>query len=328
MSRFCYTLKFMNAFKDKAVRHFINYLENEKNNSPHTIDNYLTDIGQFMEMKWGADQAPDWAGVDRFSARKFLVFFQRMGLSGSSIRRKLSALRSFFRFLVREEYTDKNPFSGLRLPKKETLLPKILSVEEIERLLAAPHKYARDKATRKQLKGIWLDYIPARDTAILETLYSTGMRIAELSELSAERLDILSESVRVIGKGKKERICPLGNPAIKALRKSLALRDQILDKEARRGTRSILFMNKNCNRLSVRSIQRMMKKYILYCGLNPRLSPHALRHSFATHLLDNGADMRSVQELLGHASLSTTQIYTHISVRHMKEVYEKSHPRA
>jgi site-specific recombinase XerD len=168
----------------------------------------------------------------------------------------------------------------------------------------------------------------ARDAAILELLYSTGMRINELATLPEDRLDLLSGVARVWGKGKKERLCPLGSPAIRALKKNLELRENVWLLEGRRGARSPVFLNKSGGAISPRSIERMMKKYVLFCGLNAELTPHSLRHSFATHLLDAGADLRSVQELLGHASLSTTQIYTHVSVERLKEVYQLAHPRA
>jgi len=168
----------------------------------------------------------------------------------------------------------------------------------------------------------------ARDSAILELLYSTGMRINELVKLPEESIDLLSGVARVRGKGKKERLCPLGSPATRTLMKNLELRENIWILEGKRDARSPVFLNKNGGSISARSIERMMKKYVLFCGLNAELTPHSLRHSFATHLLDAGADLRSVQELLGHASLSTTQIYTHVSVERLKEVYQLAHPRA
>jgi integrase/recombinase XerC len=229
---------------------------------------------------------------------------------------------TFYRFLAREEVVSTNPFSGLTLPKKQQRLPKLLSVPEIERLLLAPGKSLSSKPS------LWERYAAARDTAMLETLYSTGMRLSELVGLRDSLVDLLSGVVKVRGKGKKERLCPLGAPAVKALRSSMSMRDDVRQSLGERGQAPAVFLNKFGKPLAGRSVERMMKKYLLEAGLNPGLSPHALRHSFATHMLDAGADLRSVQELLGHASLSTTQIYTHVSVERLKRVYEEAHPRA
>jgi len=315
---------------DPCVEHFVQYLEGEKNASEHTVSNYLTDIRQYCEIVWGEDAQPPykWKDADRFCARKFLVFFQKMELAPTTTGRKLSALRSFYKFLLREEYVELNPFSGLNLPKKGNYLPQILSVYEIGRLLDAPAKHAETQETKNPKVRLWREYMVARDTAILELLYSTGMRINELAKLPEESVDLLSGVARVRGKGKKERLCPLGSPATRALMKNLELRENVWLLEGRRDARSPVFLNKNGGAISARSIERMMKKYVLFCGLNAELTPHSLRHSFATHLLDAGADLRSVQELLGHASLSTTQIYTHVSVERLKEVYQLAHPRA
>ncbi len=315
---------------DPCVEHFIQYLEGEKNASEHTISNYLIDIRQYCEITWGEEAQPPyhWNATDRFSARKFLVFFQKLELAPTTTCRKLSALRSFYKFLLREEYVELNPFSGLTLPKKGNYLPQILSVAEIEKLLDAPQKYAETKETKTPKVRLWREYMVARDAAILELLYSTGMRINELSKLPEERIDLLSGVARVRGKGKKERLCPLGSPAIRAVIKNLELRENVWLLEGTKGARSPIFLNKNGGPITARSIERLMKKYVLFCGFNTELTPHSLRHSFATHLLDAGADLRSVQELLGHASLSTTQIYTHVSVERLKEVYQLAHPRA
>ncbi len=316
---------------DPCIEHFVQYLEGEKNASEHTISNYLIDIRQYCEIVWGENAQPpyNWKSADRFTARKFLVFFQKLELAPTTTSRKLSALRSFYKFLMREEYVEINPFSGLSLPKKGSYLPQILSKTEVLRLLDAPEKHAATQVATKSPKvRIWREYRVARDAAILEMLYSTGMRINELATLPEERLDLLSGVARVRGKGKKERLCPLGSPAIRALMKNLELRENVWLIKGQRSARSPVFLNKNGGAISPRSIERMMKKYVLFCGLNAELTPHSLRHSFATHLLDAGADLRSVQELLGHASLSTTQIYTHVSVERLKEVYQLAHPRA
>jgi len=315
---------------DPCVEHFIQYLEGEKNASVHTIGNYVIDIRQYCEITWGPEAQPPykWSEADRFTARKFLVFFQKLEMAPTTTARKLSALRSFYKFLLREEYVDQNPFSGLNLPKKGNYLPQILSIDEVGRLLDAPEKYNEQQHTANPKLRLWREYMVARDAAILEMLYSTGMRINELVQLPEDRIDLLSGVARVRGKGKKERLCPLGSPATRALMKNLELRENVWLMEGRKDVRSPVFLNKNGGPITARSIERMMKKYVLFCGLNAELTPHSLRHSFATHLLDAGADLRSVQELLGHASLSTTQIYTHVSVERLKEVYRLAHPRA
>ncbi|MCP4233616.1 MAG: tyrosine recombinase [Aestuariibacter sp.] len=312
---------------DPCVEHFVQYLEGEKNASSHTITNYLMDIRQFAGLIWGDEAKPPyrWKEADRFAARKFLVFFQKLDMAPTTTGRKLSALRSFYKFLLREEYVALNPFSGLPLPKKGSYLPAVLSVGEVDQLLAAPHTFAGEKPK----KSLFNEYVPVRDTAILEVLYSTGMRVGELVGMKESQIDILSGIVNVLGKGKKERLCPLGRPAEIALQNALSMRSEVWNALGQKGApRSVVFLNKNGGPLTARSIERMVKKYVAYCGLKPTISPHALRHSFATHLLDNGADLRSVQELLGHASLSTTQIYTHVSIEKLKRVYEEAHPRA
>jgi integrase/recombinase XerC len=317
----------MNPLADPCVEHFVKYLQGEKNASEHTVSNYLIDIRQFIELIWGEEAKPpvNWKEADRLSARKFLVFFQKLEMEPATTGRKLSALRSFYKFLVREEYVPLNPFSGLHLPKKGSYLPAVLSVNEIEQLLAAPHAMAAAETP----SGLFQEYIPVRDTAILEVLYSTGMRIGELVTMTEARIDILSGIISVLGKGKKERLCPLGRPAERALQNALSMRSDVWNSLGMKGdSKKVIFLNKNGGPLTARSIERMLKTYVGYCGLKPTISPHALRHSFATHLLDNGADLRSVQELLGHASLSTTQIYTHVSVEKLKRVYEEAHPRA
>lgn len=315
---------------DPCVVHFIDYLKAVKDASEHTISNYLIDIHQFCEITWGEHARPPypWKEADRFTARKFLVYFQQLELSPATTSRKLSALRSFYRFMLREEYVIQNPFSGINLPKKDKFLPQILSTTQVLELLEAPAKFtAKMKPTDNPLVRYWREYMVARDVAILEMLYSTGMRINELTTLPEERIDQIGGVAQVRGKGKKERLCPLGKPALDALKENLKLRENVwLLVLGSKNPRNPVFLNKHGGPLTARSIERMMKKYVLYCGLNAELTPHSLRHSFATHLLDAGADLRSVQELLGHASLSTTQIYTHISIEQLKREYQKAHP--
>ena len=319
---------------DPALAHFVRYLRAERNASEHTVANYAMDIRQFITLQWGADTPPPfrWKEADKFSARRFLVTFQKAGSQATTTRRKMSSLRSFFRFMMREDYVATNPFVGLVMPKRPRNLPRILSVAEVGRLLEAPLAEAGKQGTedggRNPESGVWAEYARWRDAAMLEVLYSGGLRVAELTGLGDAQIDFLSGLARVRGKGKKERLCPLGGPACRALQKSLELRDLLWAGWGKGGRPPAVFLNKNGGRLTPRSVERHMKRYLVAAGLDPNLSPHALRHSFATHLLDAGADLRSVQELLGHASLSTTQIYTHVSIERLKEVYEKAHPRA
>lgn len=313
--------------KDECVAHFVHYLENERNASALTVRNYLVDIGQFAVMLKGADALPPfaWAECDRFKARGFLVGFQKDGREAATTGRKLSSLRSFYRFLERENYIDQNPFGGLRAPKRGRKLPAVMSIDDVVRLLDAPGKVLKRKGkeiAREQ------EYAALRDTAMLEVLYSTGARISEIAGLTENMVDLISGVVRVRGKGKKERMCPLGDPASRALRAMLKLSDEIWPGGGTRSAGRPVFRNLRGGILSSRSVERSLKTYLAEAGLNPEITPHALRHSFATHMLDAGADLRSVQELLGHSSLSTTQIYTHVTVDRLKKVYDDAHPRA
>ena len=314
--------------EDPLISQFSSFLEIEKNASKHTINSYLIDIHQFCQTKWNNQKPPfAWKEIDRYDARGFIVYFQKKEVSASTICRKISALRSFFSFLMEEQVVDKNPFVGLNSPKKNKPLPKVLSIQQISKLLEAPLKMKSNKNIKSKSNEVWVKYMALRDAAILELLYSTGMRINELVKLTEDNIDLISGTVIVSGKGKKERLCPLGKYAEKAIQCSIVSRDNILFLINKKVTRkSPLFVNKQGEALSARSIERMMKKYLIECGLNSELTPHSLRHSFATHLLDKGAELRAVQELLGHESLSTTQIYTHISIERLKEVYDKTHP--
>jgi len=289
---------------DDLVDGFLDYLRAERDASPLTLRNYGADLAAFRT--WLAGKS-DWTHVDAFHLRAYLVHLSERKYDRPTIHLKMSALRSFFRWLLRSEKIKQNPVVGLTLPKRHRKLPKFLTIQQIEALLNAPLKTGDDLSA-------W------RDKAILETLYSAGLRIHELTGLNDDALDALGEVVRVRGKGKKERLAPLGGPAMETLQKYLDLRG--------RSARGPLFVNRFGGRMTPRSVQRMLKKYLLAVGLDPSLTPHKLRHSFATHMLDAGADLRSVQELLGHANLSTTQIYTHITPERLKKVYEKAHPRA
>ena len=315
---------------DLGMDGFVQYLRVEKNASPHTVENYLMDMRQFISHVWDVGAPPPyaWASINRMHARSFLVYFQKAGCKPSTTSRKLSSLRSFFKFMQREEMIKTNPFSGLPLPKREKYLPDILSITEVGQLLDAPKRLMADPLQKPRGSEIFQDYVCARDTALFEMLYSTGTRLSELTGLTERQLDLLGGVITVHGKGKKERLCPLGGPAIKSMMDCIDKRDVFYAALGKTGRVEGFFLNKDGNPISNRSVERMMKKYLVYAGLNSNLSPHALRHSFATHLLDAGADLRSVQELLGHASLSTTQIYTHVSIERLKEVYDLAHPRA
>ncbi len=313
---------------DSAVTGFMNYLAVERNASRHTIVAYMQDIEQFVAFVWEDETAPfDWRSVDRFQARRFLMEFQRCGSAPATTGRKLASLRSFYKFMERESLVSINPFTGLRAPKQPRKLPNVLSVQEIGRLLGSPvrvYEHLQAKA-RKPLDPL-ISYFALRDQAILEVLYSTGARVSEAASLTEKDMDLLSGFVTVRGKGKKERLCPIGGPASRALRLALAQADVLW--AGKNKAVKPLFRNKRGEPITPRSIERMMKKYLAEAGLSAEYSPHALRHSFATHLLDAGADLRSVQELLGHASLSTTQIYTHVTIERLKRVYKDAHPRA
>ena len=285
---------------ESFLSRFTAYLEAERNASVHTIKNYLIDLRDFFSFLNGKslDQ------IDYLEIRKFLGVIKERGFEKSTIARKLACLRSFFKFLVRENLLKMNPAADIQSPKKEKKLPKYLEQSEVENLLQAANGDAWEAK---------------RDKAILETLYSAGIRVSELAGLNDDDVDLLSGQVKVRGKGKKERIVPLGSFAAKAIQNYLTSRPQ---------TKGGLFINRRKTRLSDRSVRRVLNKYARQISLKKEVSPHMLRHSFATHLLDRGADLRSVQELLGHANLSTTQIYTHVSTKRLREAFEKAHPRA
>ncbi len=306
---------------DALVERFLNYLRAERDVSPLTLRNYSTAIRAFCA--WFGEKfkhPPDWNRIDPFHLRGYLVYLGESRYDRATIHLKMSALRSFFRWLVRSEHAKQNPLVGLTLPKKQRKLPKFLTIQQIEALLDAPLRTGGRGSSRAAPAKKPNDLSAWRDKAILETFYSGGLRIHELVQLNDDDVDLLGEVVRVRGKGKKERLSPLGGPAIQTLQKYLELRG--------RSSHGPLFVNRFGGRMTARSVQRMLKKYLLAAGLDPSLTPHKLRHSFATHMLDAGADLRSVQELLGHASLSTTQIYTHITPERLKRVYDKAHPRA
>ncbi len=286
------------------IEKFLNYLEIEKNYSSHTVINYKRDLEEFHSYLETNFKGIDVKKIDYFILRKFLSYLNLRKIGKKTISRKISTLKSFFKFLNREGIIESNPATSLLYPKKEKDLPKFLTEEEMARLIDAP-----------QGNDLW----SLRDKAILEFLYSTGARVSEVVNLKKDDLDLISGIVKVKGKGRKERILPLGEPAVRALRNYL---------KERKDKSCYLFINRRGGRLSDRGIRLILDKYIKRLSLNCKVSPHTIRHSFATHLLNRGADLRSVQELLGHSSISTTQVYTHLSIEHLKNTYEKTHPRA
>ncbi len=330
---------------------FTQYLADERHFSPYTARCYGADLRQFIEYLAGryhvtVDAAKERAEMDRQAkagkkggtdaqppanastiteviclasselVRQFLAHLGEQQYSAATMARKIATLRSFYKWADRRALASGNPMTVIRTPRQGKRLPKAITIEQIEQLLAAPSDS---------------DVLGRRDRAMLETLYSTGIRVSELVGLMVADLDLSGEALHVRGKGKKERIVPLGSHALAAVQRYL----EMLRADAKFGPmaretpdRLPLFLNKHGGRLSSRSVRRKLDKYLKAVGLDPTISPHTLRHSFATHLLDNGADLRSVQELLGHQSLSTTQIYTHLTTQRMQEAYDKAHPRA
>ena len=294
---------------DRDLAAFLEYLEKERNDSPHTIKAYGRDVAAFAAFCAGHYGAGwSWRGVDRQAVRSFLGDLSRRGLAKRSAARALSAVRAFYRFLNKTGRAEANPARAARSPKLGRTLPVHLDRREIEDLFSA----AQARAEAGGLAG-------ARDLAMLELFYSTGMRLSELAGLRDGDVDLVSDQVKVRGKGRKERILPVGRPASVALRGYLRRRGD--------GARA-LFVNLRGGALSPRGVQLALRRLFLTLARGTALHVHALRHSFATHLLDAGADLRAVQELLGHASLSTTQVYTHTSVERLRRVYQQAHPRA
>lgn len=295
-----------------ALAEFLRHLGVEKNSSSHTVKSYREDLTQALE--FFRSKLGESAGPNRLTTRilrAYLAWLHEQGYAKTTIGRRVAALRSWCRFLCRQGILTVNPSDGLRAPRQDKKLPHFLSEADIGRLLASP---AVD------------DPLGSRDRAILETLYSAGLRVGELTGLDLDDLDLDSGLLTVRGKGKRERLALLGTEAINATRQWLTARET-LTARSRRGLTAV-FLNKNGGRLTTRSVGRLLEKYLALAGLDPRTSPHTLRHSFATHLLDRGADIRGVQELLGHRSLTTTQIYTHVTTTRLRESYDKAHPRA
>jgi integrase/recombinase XerC len=309
------------------VRSFLDYLHLEKHFSDYTVKCYGADLFQFSQFLTGqigraslstvpAASTPEQIDAsllkcEPLTVREFLAYLYGQNYTKSTTARKLATLRSFYKFLIRRGQLSVNPLSTIRTPKQEKRLPRCMDLEQIQKLLDAPGD---------------ADVLAARDKAMLEVLYSSGIRVSELVELDTSDMDLQEGVLRVRGKGRKDRLTPIGSQAIKALQRYFELRSSDPKMNAPENHR--VFLNKHGESLSTRSVRRKLDKYLVTAGLDPGISPHTLRHSFATHLLNNGADLRSVQELLGHQSLSTTQVYTHLTTTRMKEVYDQAHPRS
>jgi integrase/recombinase XerC len=308
-----------------TVRAFLDYLKYERHFSDYTVRSYGADLIQFCQFLRGEigsgfrANAPKTEGdtdqqicaADPAVFREFLSYLYAQNYTKSTTARKLATLRSFSKFLIRRGKISTNPLTTIRTPKQEKRLPKCLDLEQVQKLLDAPGDG---------------DILSVRDKAMLEILYSTGIRVSELVALKIEDIDADAGVLRVKGKGRKDRLTPIGSPAIAALKRYYAMREATGRQALEAGSR--VFLNKHGQSLSTRSVRRKLDKYLSIAGLDPGISPHTLRHSFATHLLNNGADLRSVQELLGHQSLSTTQVYTHLSTKRIKDSYDRAHPRA
>lgn len=292
----------MDQKSKKLYDQFIYFLKSEQNVSPHTLTSYSIDLDEFLDFV-----AKKPKEIDNLDIRSFLASLHHRRLKKSSISRKLATIRSFFKFLHREGHVKKNPAKLVSSPKVPRELPRFLSVDDVFSLMETP---------------VGDTFKPTRDKAILELLYSSGLRVTELTSLDMSDLDIKEHLVRVKGKGRKERILPIGSKAMEALQNYLP------ERMSKKKKTSALFINNRGSRLTQRSVGRLLSHYCRMIKMKGNLSPHALRHTFATHLLNQGADLRSIQELLGHASLSTTQKYTHVDIGHLSEVYDKAHPFA
>jgi integrase/recombinase XerC len=294
------------------IDRFITWLSDERGYSPHTIVNYRRDLHEFAA---AAGKEIDVSKIDAQIVRNY-VYTLNMKNKSSSVARKLSTLRTFFHFLEQEGLVKQNPMGAISMPKQEQHIPVFLSVDEVFSLLESPSSG---------------EAFGDRDRAMLELLYSTGMRVSELVSCNISDLDFDIEMVRVRGKGNRERLVPIGGTAVKAINDYLIIRDIQLKKclqQGRKFDRNAVFLNSRGSRLSTRSVERLIAEYGRKAGIDKPVTPHVLRHSFATHLLEMGADLRSVQELLGHASLSTTQKYTHLDMVHLMKVYDRAHPKA
>jgi integrase/recombinase XerC len=301
------------------VEEYLRHLSKERDVSPNTVKAYRRDLHDFVTYLaeyYGID-GWSWEVVDRLAMRGFLAHLQRRGVGKRTMARTLSGVRSFYRWMHRNEMVEFNPARAVGAPRQEKYLPSYLDRVQIDLLFQMAEARALDGA-----------FIDVRNLAILELFYSTGMRLSELQGLSLGDLDLVSQQAKVRGKGRKERIVPVGDHASLALRNYEAKRDDLLRQVGGRGERSAYFLTRAGRRIGVRMVQKIVSGFLDQIDEDAGLSVHSLRHTFATHLLDAGADLRAVQELLGHASISTTQIYTHTSVERLKQVYQKAHPRA
>ena len=298
------------------LREYLRHIEEGRQLSRHTVVAYRRDLEQFRDWLDTQKTGWEWDDVDRLDLRSYLGFLSRQGLSRRTIGRKLSAIRSFYRWLHREGVVEANPARAVRSPRQERKLPAWLTRSDLDRMFVL----AENRAAEGGFPG-------ARDLAILETFYATGMRVSELQDLSIRDVDLVADQVKVRGKGRKERIVPIGSAASRALRRYEPRRLEVLDR-SHRPDRDALFLSGSGRRLSTRRIQAIVGEFLDAVADEGSLSTHSLRHSFATHLLDAGADLMAVKELLGHASLSTTRIYTHTSKERLRRVYRVAHPRA
>src|SRR5215813_10451788 len=333
---------------NESIVKFLEYLYSVKNSSPHTISNYGKDLNQFLGYLTPPDsELPALASVDHNVIREFVGHLHEEGLEKSSIARKLATLRSFFKYCVREGMLKNNPARLVPTPKLPKRIPSVLSAEEMNGFLNQLAGMGPDgestKSKRKQMRQIERKIshrnfddeglLVKRDRAILELLYAAGLRVSELTGLNLVDMDRKDRILRVRGKGNKERIVPYGTKADQALQAYWPVRDRLLEQKSARSKRGAphaeaIFLNYAGRRLTQRSVGRIVKKYVRLVNINWDLHPHSLRHAFATHLLADGADLRAIQELLGHQSLTTTQKYTHASIRQLMDIYDKSHPHA
>jgi integrase/recombinase XerC len=301
------------------IDRFADYLKYQRNASAHTLRNYLSDLEQFYDHLCPRDQTGnrreiDIHQIDHITIREYMAKLYRDSRKKSSIARKLATLRTFFKFLCREQVLESNPARLVSSPRQEKRLPKVISVDDVVHFIETP-----DTET----------ILGKRDRAIIELLYATGCRVSEVAGMNVADIDLKNQTIRVRGKGRKERFVPFGSKAKEALSAYLPERNTLLSEapEHKRDANAV-FLNYQGTRISTRSIARLIEKYVKECALAQNISPHSLRHSVATHLLSAGADLRAIQELLGHARLSTTQIYTHVSIEQLMQVYDKAHPRA
>ncbi|HWF14234.1 MAG TPA: tyrosine recombinase XerC [Candidatus Acidoferrales bacterium] len=316
---------------DSAVKQFLNYLRSVRNSSPNTIRSYESDLGQFLLFLTPPGLAmPPPQDVTHLMIREFMAQLHDLRLEKSSIARKLAAIRSFFKYAVREGIVVRNPARMVSTPKLPKRIPSVLSAEDLNAFLDGVVERPKRPSSRRKNRGMHDDshLMVKRDRAILELLYASGLRVSELTGLNLVDIDRKDLMLRVRGKGNKERIVPYGGKAELSLEAYEPLRQELLRKAGRRGDQQAIFLNHFGTRLTQRSVARIVKKYARLANVNWDLHPHSLRHAFATHLLADGADLRAIQELLGHSSLSTTQRYTHATIRQLLEVFDKAHPRA